>query len=195
MTAKDKADGKLRPKQEAFCWAYLKTANATEAYRTAYKPKKMTDAAIQVEGHRMLKHPKVAQWLAAKQAQVAEKHGITVERVLSELAKIGFSDLRKAVKWGSRRVDPANDEDAAAALANGEALFSNSVELVPSEELDDDTAAAIAEISEGQHGIKIKLHDKKGALVDLGKHLGMFKDKDEKPASVVINFYPDDERI
>lgn len=186
---------KLTPKQEAFARHYLETGNGSEAYRRAYNPKKMSTASIAKEASRLLAHPHIAPLIELRQAQVAEKHGVTVERIVSELAKIGFSDLRKAVKWGSRRIDPATDEEAAVALINGEALFSNSVELIPSEELDDDTAAAIAEISEGQHGIKIKMHDKKGALVDLGKHLGMFKDKDEKPASVVINFYPDDERI
>lgn len=187
--------GKLTPKQEAFVRAYLETGNASEAYRRAYNAENMKPDTIKVKASELLKNGNVAVTLAARQSQVAEKHGITVDRVLSELAKIGFSDLRKAVKWGSRRVQASDDELAAAALANGEAVFTNSVELVPSEDLDDDTAAAIAEISEGQHGIKIKMHDKKGALVDLGKHLGMFKDKDEKPASVVINFYPDDERL
>ncbi|WP_448651758.1 hypothetical protein ACSHWC_28830 [Pseudomonas fluorescens] len=40
--------------------------------------------------------------------------------------------------------------------------------------MDDATAAAIAEVSQGRDGLKVKLHDKKGALVDIGRHLGMF---------------------
>ena len=49
--------------------------------------------------------------------------------------------------------------------------------LIPSEQLDDDTAAAVSEISQTAQGIKIKMHDKKGALVDIGKHLGMFVER------------------
>lgn len=51
--------------------------------------------------------------------------------------------------------------------------------LVGADDIDDDTAAAIAEISDGREGLKVKLHDKKGALVDIGRHLGMFRDKVE----------------
>lgn len=46
--------------------------------------------------------------------------------------------------------------------------------LIDSTEIDDNTAGAIAEVSQGKEGLKVKLHDKKGALVDIGRHLGMF---------------------
>ncbi|MNN83683.1 hypothetical protein D3C81_2007600 [compost metagenome] len=46
--------------------------------------------------------------------------------------------------------------------------------LIDSNEIDDETAGAIAEVSQGKEGLKVKLHDKKGALVDIGRHLGMF---------------------
>ena len=63
------------------------------------------------------------------------------------------------------------------------------VELVPSDEIDDDTAAAVSEVSLTETGIKIKLHDKRGALVDLGKHLGLFVDKvDHTSAGQPIRF-------
>jgi phage terminase small subunit len=56
----------------------------------------------------------------------------------------------------------------------------NEVQLVDSDRLDDETAAAVAEISQtAQGGLKIKLHDKKSALDSIGRHLGMFKDKTE----------------
>jgi phage terminase small subunit len=183
---------KLTPKQAAFVRAYLETGNASEAYRRAYNAENMKPEVIKVKASELLKNGNVAVTVSQRQAQVAEKHGVTVERIVAELAKIGFSDIRKVVKWGSRRVTADEMEQEVEA---GEAVFTNSVQLIPSEQVDDDTAAAIAEISEGQHGIKIKLHDKKGALVDLGKHLGMFKDKDDSPPSVTINFVAGDEKL
>ncbi len=190
------ADVKLTPKQSAFVRAYLETANASEAYRRAYNPKKMSSNAIKVEACRLLSHPIVALTVNAAQEKIAAKHGVTVERIISELAKIGFSDIRKVVKWGSRRATPDPDSQPSInADGSVEIEVTNSVELIPSEDVDDDTAGAIAEISEGQHGIKIKLHDKKGALVDLGKHLGMFKEKDDTPPSVTINFVAGDDKL
>ena len=59
-------------------------------------------------------------------------------------------------------------------------VVTNMVQMVASEELDDETAAAIAEVSQNTTGgVKIKLHDKRAALVDIGRHLGMFKDRVE----------------
>jgi phage terminase small subunit len=56
----------------------------------------------------------------------------------------------------------------------------NQVELVSSDEIDDATAAAISEIGQSSTGaLKVKLHDKRAALVDIGKHLGMFRERVE----------------
>ena len=44
--------------------------------------------------------------------------------------------------------------------------------------MDDDTAAAVSEVSLTAQGVKIKMADKLGALEKMGKHLGMFSDKD-----------------
>ena len=44
-------------KQEAFVRAYLETGNAAEAYCRAYDTSKMSRAAIEAEGRRLLKHP------------------------------------------------------------------------------------------------------------------------------------------
>ena len=47
--------------------------------------------------------------------------------------------------------------------------------IVPSEEMDPDIAAAIAQIWQGPNGeVRVRLHDKLAALVALGKHLGIF---------------------
>jgi phage terminase small subunit len=49
------------------------------------------------------------------------------------------------------------------------------VSLVPIDKLDENTAAAIAAVSQSSTGaLSVKMHDKLAALVALGKHLGMF---------------------
>lgn len=109
----------------------------------------------------------------------AERAAITEEMVLRELAKIGFSDIRKAVRWNGHLVREEDNEDGGDVLVIKETR-NNLVALIDSAELDDATAAAIAEISQNaQGGIKLKLHDKRAALVDIGKHLGMFIERSE----------------
>lgn len=113
--------------------------------------------------------------------RAAKKAEVTAEMVIRELAKIGFSDIRNAVKWGSK-----------AALAEGD-TDANHVELIASTVIDDDTAAAIAEVSQNATGgLKVKLHDKRAALVDLGRYLGLFKDKVEHSGIIGITISSDD---
>ncbi|RUV90257.1 terminase small subunit [Mesorhizobium sp. M1A.F.Ca.IN.020.06.1.1] len=173
----------LTPKQALFVNEYLVDLNATAAAKRAG----YSELTAQVQGSRLLSNVMVAQAIAARQAAIADRLGVTQEKIVAELAKIAFADIRKAVRWGKSPVDTKSEN----ADPNGLGVYP--VELVPSETIDDDTAAAVSEVSLTQTGIKIKMHDKKSALVDLGKHLGMFKErvehtgKDGAPLVPVLN--------
>lgn len=97
------------------------------------------------------------------QPKLEQKFDITSDKVLTEVARLGFSDIRK--------------------------LFNEDGSLLPMNELDDHTAASISsveidELFEGsgkdkiQVGFtkKIKLWDKKGSLELLGKYFRLWKD-------------------
>lgn len=165
----------LNAKQQRFVDEYLIDLNATQAaIRAGY-----ASANADVTGPRLLGNVGVAEEIAKRQEKLAAKLGVTKERIVSELAKIGFADIRKAIKWNGHLVREEDNPDGGDVLVIKE-LRNNHVLLVDSEDLDDDTAAAIAEISQNATGgVKLKMHDKKGALVDLGRHLGMFVDKHE----------------
>lgn len=161
----------LTDKQRRFVDEYLVDLNATQAaIRAGYSQK----TAGQI-GEQNLKKLEVAAAVQEAQAARAKRTEITQDMVLRELAKIGFSDIRKIVRWGKTelRVTDAGDDDGEVTEAY------HGLALVGADDIDDDTAAAISEISEGREGLKVKLHDKKGALVDIGRHLGMFKDRVE----------------
>lgn len=157
----------MTPKQQRFVDEYLIDLNATQAaIRSGYSAK--TAASI---GDENLRKPVIAAALQEAMQKRADRTEITQDRVLRELAKIGFADIRKAVKWGDGI--PVTDAES------GEVVISNGIALVGSEQIDDDTAAAISEVVQTREGFKIKMHDKKGALVDIGRHLGMFPNKTE----------------
>lgn len=161
----------LTDKQRRFVDEYLVDLNATQAaIRAGYSQK----TAGQI-GEQNLKKLEIAAAVQEAQAARAKRTEITQDMVLRELAKIGFSDIRKIVRWGKtelRVADAGDDEGEVTEAYHGLALVS-------ADDIDDDIAAAISEISEGREGLKVKLHDKKGALVDIGRHLGMFKDRVE----------------
>lgn len=167
----------MTPKQQLFVDEYLIDLNATQAaIRAGYSE----DTAYS-QGQRLLKNVEVAKAVGNAMAERSVRTKITADQVLTELAKIGFSDIRKAVKWYSQ-TNVASVDDVEGEIEDGSIRFAvaNQVELVSSDGIDDDTAAAISEVSmTDKGGLKMKLHDKRAALVDLGRHLKLFTDKVE----------------
>lgn len=164
----------MTPKQEAFVREYLIDLNATQAaIRAGY-----AESGARTEGARLLANADISAAIDKAMAQRSMRTNITQDQVLRELARIGFVDIRKVVTW-TNGASGFNEEEAE---ETGEVRISvaNFVMLTPSDEIDAETAAAISEISQTKDGaLKVKLHDKRAALVDLGRHLGMFKDKVE----------------
>lgn len=154
----------MTPKQQRFREEYQIDLNATQAaIRAGFSAKTAYSA-----GQRLLKHVEVAAAIAKDMNARAERVEISAERVLRELALIGFANMQDYMRIGSEG-DPWLD-------------FSD---------LTREQAAAITEMTvedfkDGRgddardvRRVKFKLADKRSALVDLGKHLGMFKERVE----------------
>lgn len=151
----------LRGKQQRFVDEYLIDRNATQAaIRAGYSAKTAT-----VIGAENLTKPNIKKAIEIGEAELAERTKITQDKVMKELEKIGFSNMLDYITI-TNGGDPVTDFSA----------------------LTRDQAAAISEIvveeyTEGRGDYarnvkrtKFKLSDKRSALVDMGKHLGMFKD-------------------
>lgn len=166
------------PRHEIFAREVAKGASNRDAYTAAgYEPG--TQRSMDASASKLLTEPKVQARIKEIQEAAAKRAGITVENVLLELKKIGFADIRKAVRWSNTERDATGVDPDDPQGEGGQIRIENEVLLVPSAELDEETAAAIAEVSQGRSGLKIKFHDKRAALVDMGRHLGMFTDKVE----------------
>lgn len=122
----------------------------------------------------------------------AEKAGVTVERIMAELARIGFADITRAVEWGEAL---AVKSLADGAEATGEPLIMQGVALIASANLPPEVTAAISEVRKTKEGIAIKFHDKTAALLNMGKQLGMFKEKMEHSGSISVTIEGDDAKL
>ncbi len=168
---------------ERFAQAVSEGMHQTDAY--IWAGYKTNPKAAKVSATRLIAQPVVAQRVKellerrqkieeAATAKAVEKLAISKEKVLRELMKIGFSDLRRAVKWRSSLIEEKDNPDGGDVLVT-KTIVTNTVELVPSEQLDEDTAGAIKSIKQAAHGgVSIELYDKRAALVDIGKELGMW---------------------
>lgn len=160
---------KLNPKQLRFVDEYLVDLNATgAATRAGYSAK----TAYQ-QGHELLKHPEIIAKLNERMRARAKRTEITQDRVLQEIARLAFFDLRK--------------------------LYDNQGAPLAMTQLDDDTAAAVAglEISTADDGAwtvrKYKLADKLRALQQCMDHLGMGKQRIELSGHLQVSQLSDDE--
>jgi phage terminase small subunit len=154
----------LSEKQKRFVSEYLIDLNATQAaIRAGYSKKTAT-----VQASRLLTNAKVQEELSKQQTKVAERLEITKDRIVDELAKIGFANMLDYMRAGLDG-DPYLDfsgltRDQAAAL---------------SEVTVEDFRDGRGEDARDVRRVKFKLHDKKGALVDLAKMLGFVVEKHE----------------
>jgi phage terminase small subunit len=158
----------LTAKEEEFVRQYMVDLNATKAAMRAGYSKK---SARQI-GSENLSKPYIAKEISLA---LEDRCGVTVARVVDELAKIGFSDIRKVVTWRPELVAEVQEGGEIATK-----VWQSRVTVLDSSEIDADTAAAIESVSQGAQGqLRIKLHDKPAALEKLARALGMFRERHE----------------
>lgn len=148
----------LTANQETFAASLAQGLSQAEAYRIAYpKSANWKDEAVWSASSKLAKNSKVFVRVKALQEKACQKNEITIDRIAAELAKMAFMDVRK--------------------------LFNGDGSPKSIQDLDDDTAAAVAGIDIVQVGnsemgvgqiMKLKLADKKANLELLGKWKNMF---------------------
>jgi len=169
----------LTIKQEKFCQGLFTGLTQREAYKQAYNCEKMTNKSIDENACKLASDTKIASRLTFLVNELKGRNMVTVERVIAEYAKIAFADIKDFLSYGTVKTRETMDKD-------GDPVFEyiQMVEARPSDEID---GTLVNEVSIGKDGtFKFKLHDKKGALDMIGKHLGMFTDKLEVNGSMVI---------
>jgi len=149
---------------------YVVSGSLTEALRKAgFNP----SACAGLAGRLKERYPEMLDAVRARRLEIARSINLTHESVFMELARLAFSDMTRAVSWGP-----------------------DGVVLVDSDMLDEDTRAAIQEVSVDAEGrTKLKLHDKKSALVDLGKFMGMAQPGDDAVARALAKLAGQDVEV
>ena len=140
----------MNKKQERFVEEYLIDLNGTQAaIRAGYSPKTANEQAS-----RMLANVNIRAHIKKAMAERSRRTGINQDRVLMELAKIGFVNISDVVDPETAKILPDAKEEDLACI--------QSIKVKP---------------TEWGTEREVKMYDKKAALVDIGRHLGMFKDK------------------
>jgi len=141
----------LTERQNRFVAEYLRDLNGKQAaIRTGYAK---SGAASQAR--RLLAKPQVAAAVDEAKARRSERKRITADRVMEELGRMAFSNMRDYVSWGPEGMQLRHDSL-----------------------LDEDQTAAVADVEpKGNGKARVRLYDKLAALNALARHLGMIGGK------------------
>lgn len=166
----------LNNKQKSFVREYLVDLNATQA---AIRAKYSKKSAYSI-GEENMRKPEIAKSIQAEMDKRGKRTEITADKVLQELAKLGFADIRN--------------------------VFNENGQLLPVHMLPPEVAASISSIEvvttripgsdpvEVEHTSKIKFWDKRGSLELLGKHLKLFTDKVELSGRLSFREWLDEQK-
>ena len=154
-------DKPLNPKQEAFATGVASGLSQAEAYRQAFPlSRKWKDKTVHEKASRLAAENKVQARIQELREKAADANEVTIERIVAEVVKIAFANQRDLMRWGP-----------------------NGVKLLDSEELTDEQAAAVSEVAETFSAtggsLKLKTHDKLGALRFLAELKGFLVKKQE----------------
>lgn len=151
----------LTPKQEAFATGVASGLSQAEAYRQAFpQSRKWKDKTVHEKASRLTAEDKVQARIQELRDKAAEANEVTIERIVAEVVKIAFANQRDLMTWGPQ-----------------------GVKLRASDELTDEQAAAVSEVAESVSStggsLKLKTHDKLGALRFLAELKGFLVKKQE----------------
>jgi phage terminase small subunit len=149
-------------KREAFVRNIIEGMTQADAYAAAGFAPNDSNCS------RLFSKPEVQARIKELQGKIAKKVCITKERVLEELGKLAFANMADYMRVGSDG-DPYLDFSA---LTRDQAAALTEVTV-------EDFKEGRGEDARDVRKVKFKLADKRGALVDIGKHLGMFTEKVE----------------
>lgn len=163
------ATGGLTLKRHKFAVEYLRSGrNGVQSYRKVFNPKTDDDQSVSHRARNIINHPIVQGYIRQADELAQERiresmaeYAISKERVVLELARMGFSNMGDYLKITS-------DGDPYIDLSN---CTPNQLAAISETQIEDFVEGR-GEDARTVRKVKIKLHDKKGSLVELAKIMG-----------------------
>lgn len=166
----------MTEKQKIFADEYLTCLNASEAYRRVYasdpNAKDVNRAAS-----RLLCNKEIIEYIDKRIKDRTKRTEITQDFVIKEIYDIASAVITDYVNIVEEDKVDCNGKVIVDSITN-EPKKVKALEVETTDKLSNSQAKSIASIKKTKFGIEVVLHDKLKALELLGKHLGMFDNKD-----------------
>lgn len=173
---------RISEKQRMFVDTYLadKDLNAGRAYLSVYTSVKKQSTA-NVNASRLLTKPHVQEYLRKRMKDREKRTEITQDRVINEIAKAAFADIKKYLSYRTALTKVGLTDDGEPILD-----YQPIIDLKDSDEVD---GSVIQQVSLSDKGsFTFKLQDKLKALELLGRHLGIWNDKLDISTDITLDF-------
>lgn len=159
----------LNAKQIRFCEEYVVDFNATAAAGRAGYSKKTARSM----GSENLTKPDIKIKIEELQEQIRNRSELSADMIISELRLLGFWNIQDFVSEGNTITDLTTLSRKATVPVAG----------IKTKE----TTTTFDEVTTTEITTELKLADKRAALVDLGRHLGIFeKDNAQKTIKIKV---------
>ncbi|WP_346236741.1 terminase small subunit [Niabella insulamsoli] len=158
---------KLTDKQILFVTYYLEDLNAARAAERAGYSKR----AARNIGSENLTKPYIQEEIERQRLELQRRSELTTDLVINELRALGFYSIETFIETNNRIKDLTT-------------LTTDQLKPVIGIKVTE-KITTIGDVTEKTITTDLKLSDKRGSLVDLGRHLGIF-DKDNKQKKIKI---------
>ncbi len=147
--------------QRRFVTALLEGANQTEAYRRAGG--KAKGDGERSKANQLVTNSNVQAFLQSVQHETVNEAIMTYTEAMERLTLMGRTTIHDIATFGNYQI--GEDEE-------GQPVFQASWKFKDSKNIKPEHLAAVAELSTGKDGLKIKLHDPKAAIKQLAEMRG-----------------------
>lgn len=124
-----------------------------------------SESYARARGYTIFAREDVQAYIEEFRADVKERHLVTADKVINEMAKLAFVDVTEVVKV-VKEVQELDDYSTREYLR---------VQIKPTDEWTPEQKAAVKSIKYTNNGIAVEFYSKEGMLTKLGETLGIFK--------------------
>ncbi|HSA31947.1 MAG TPA: terminase small subunit [Candidatus Omnitrophota bacterium] len=175
----------LNDKQMAFCREYVVDYNGTQAaIRAGYSKKTANRIA-----YTLLTKIDIQREIARRESLIENKTTVTKEKIIRELSLLGFSDMQDHIT--------IDDSGCVQAVGIDELPIgaSRAIKKVKERRIIKSVQGTAKNPSEDvilESTLEYELHDKINPLINMGKELGMFRDRPEFTGDVTLRIVYDE---
>lgn len=164
---------KVTAKEEIYCQKYIKYLNKTKAALLAGYSKR---SAKEI-GYENFTKPHIQARIAEIRQEIKEELGVDDHSVIAELAALSYWNIKDFISENNVIKDLSKMQKAKLRPVVGIKVKETFTTMGKG-----DNATTVKEVT-----TELKMVDKKGTLVDLGRHLGIFeKDNDQKAMKIKV---------